>query len=49
MSFAEDILTARLKSLGIADHTFEINYAGSGYSWTLYDVGGAVCQPPDIA
>lgn len=39
---AEDILAVRLRSLGIAQHTFDVSHTGTTYSWVLYDVGGAV-------
>lgn len=39
---ADDILNVRLQTLGVIEHSFEINMAGSRYDWKLYDVGGAV-------
>jgi hypothetical protein len=38
----DDILHVRLQTLGVTEHAFDINYAGTHYSWILYDVGGAV-------
>jgi guanine nucleotide-binding protein subunit alpha len=37
----DDILHVRLQTLGVTEHAFDINYAGTHYSWILYDVGGA--------
>lgn len=39
---AEDILHVRLQTLGVTEHTFDINFGGGHYNWYLYDVGGAV-------
>ncbi|OCH88154.1 G-protein alpha subunit [Obba rivulosa] len=41
---AEDILHVRLQTLGVTEHTFDIDMAGSLYTWLLYDVGGARAQ-----
>lgn len=38
----DDILHVRLQTLGVTEHSFDINFAGTHYSWLLYDVGGAV-------
>jgi hypothetical protein len=38
----DDILHVRLQTLGVTEHSFDINFAGTHYSWILYDVGGAV-------
>lgn len=38
----EDILHVRLQTLGVTEHTFDINFGGGHYNWYLYDVGGAV-------
>ncbi|KAG6819953.1 hypothetical protein H0H93_007092 [Arthromyces matolae] len=36
-----DILNVRLQTLGVMEHTFQINMGGMTYDWKLYDVGGA--------
>ncbi|KZT65344.1 G-protein alpha subunit [Daedalea quercina L-15889] len=38
---AEDILHVRLQTLGVKEHSFDINMGGINYNWLLYDVGGA--------
>lgn len=38
----DDILHVRLQTLGVTEHSFDIDIAGVHYSWLLYDVGGAV-------
>jgi hypothetical protein len=42
----DDILHGRLQTLGVTEHSFDINVGGNHYTWLLYDVGGAVssCQ-----
>lgn len=42
--FLDDILSVRLQTLGVMEHTFPINMGGMTYDWKLYDVGGAVCE-----
>jgi guanine nucleotide-binding protein subunit alpha len=37
----EDILHARIQTMGVAEHNFEINIYGKSVMWHLYDVGGA--------
>lgn len=37
----DDILHVRLQTLGVTEHSFDINFGGNHYSWILYDVGGA--------
>jgi G-protein alpha subunit len=42
----EDVLKARLKTLGVVEHQFTINTGnirGAG-TWVIYDVGGARSQ-----
>ncbi len=39
---SDDILHVRLQTLGVTEHSFDINFGGTHYSWILYDVGGAV-------
>ena len=45
----EDVLKARLKTLGVVEHSFTLKCAGAGQSrddveWKIYDVGGARYQ-----
>jgi hypothetical protein len=42
ISMLDDILHVRLQTLGVTEHSFDINVAGTHYTWLLYDVGGAV-------
>jgi len=42
ISVLDDILHVRLQTLGVTEHSFDINIAGNHYTWILYDVGGAV-------
>ncbi|KAH7928951.1 G-protein alpha subunit [Leucogyrophana mollusca] len=37
----DDILNVRLQTLGVAEHSFDIDLAGTRYNWLMYDVGGA--------
>ena len=37
-----DLLNVRLQTLGVAEHSFDIELCGSRYNWLMYDVGGAV-------
>lgn len=37
----EDILKVRLQTLGVKEHSFDINLGGTRVNWLLYDVGGA--------
>ncbi|KAK7448786.1 hypothetical protein VKT23_013516 [Stygiomarasmius scandens] len=37
----EDVLSVRLQTLGVIEHSFPINLGGTMYDWRLYDVGGA--------
>jgi hypothetical protein len=39
---SEDILNVRLQTLGVIEHSFDINLGGISYNWKMYDVGGAV-------
>ena len=32
----------RLQTLGVTEHSFDIDIGGIGFNWLLYDVGGAV-------
>lgn len=36
----DDILRARLKTLGVSEHRFKISTSGSVRDWKVYDVGG---------
>ena len=42
ISVVDDILHVRLQTLGVTEHSFDINYGGTHYTWILYDVGGSV-------
>ncbi|TEB34588.1 guanine nucleotide-binding protein [Coprinellus micaceus] len=37
----DDILHARIQTMGVAEHTFDVNLHGKSVTWHLYDVGGA--------
>lgn len=37
----DDVLKARLKTLGVVEHTFTIKGSDRGVEWKIYDVGGA--------
>jgi hypothetical protein len=39
--YKEDILHARIQTMGVAEHTFDVNIHGKSVTWHLYDVGGA--------
>jgi len=41
-SAPDDLLNVRLQTLGVIEHSFDINMSGTKYVWKLYDVGGAV-------
>ncbi|KAI0266676.1 G-protein alpha subunit [Gloeopeniophorella convolvens] len=41
MPTTDDILHVRLQTLGVTEHSFDINFGGSHYTWILFDVGGA--------
>ncbi|KZT04221.1 G-protein alpha subunit [Laetiporus sulphureus 93-53] len=36
-----DMLHVRLQTLGVKEHSFDVDMAGTNYTWLLYDVGGA--------
>ncbi|OAX40910.1 G-protein alpha subunit [Rhizopogon vinicolor AM-OR11-026] len=36
-----DLLNVRLQTLGVAEHSFDIELCGARYNWLMYDVGGA--------
>lgn len=38
---ADDILHARIQTMGVAEHIFDVSIHGKSVSWHLYDVGGA--------
>jgi hypothetical protein len=38
---ADDILHARIQTMGVAEHVFDVNIHGKMVTWHLYDVGGA--------
>ncbi|KAH6913437.1 guanine nucleotide-binding protein [Coprinopsis sp. MPI-PUGE-AT-0042] len=37
----DDILHARVQTMGVAEHSFDVNLHGKNVTWHLYDVGGA--------
>ncbi|KAG7089367.1 hypothetical protein E1B28_011057 [Marasmius oreades] len=37
----DDILHARIQTMGVAEHIFDVNIHGRTVSWHLFDVGGA--------
>jgi guanine nucleotide-binding protein subunit alpha len=37
----DDILHARIQTMGVAEHVFDINIHGKQVTWHLFDVGGA--------
>ncbi|GAW00185.1 guanine nucleotide-binding protein [Lentinula edodes] len=37
----DDILHARIQTMGVAEHIFDVNIHGKSVSWHLFDVGGA--------
>ena len=39
--FEDDILHARIQTMGVAEHVFDVNIHGKTVSWHLFDVGGA--------
>lgn len=38
---SDDILHARIQTMGVAQHVFDVNIHGKSVTWHLYDVGGA--------
>ena len=38
---ADDILHARIQTMGVAEHIFDVTIHGKAVTWHLYDVGGA--------
>lgn len=39
--FADDILHARIQTMGVAEHIFDVDIHGKTVTWHLFDVGGA--------
>lgn len=37
----DDILHARIQTMGVAEHIFDVDIHGKSVSWHLFDVGGA--------
>ncbi|KAH8831637.1 guanine nucleotide binding protein, alpha subunit [Flagelloscypha sp. PMI_526] len=37
----DDILHARIQTMGVAEHVFDVNIHGKAVAWHLFDVGGA--------
>ncbi|KAG6333718.1 hypothetical protein ID866_5371 [Astraeus odoratus] len=44
-----DLLNVRLQTLGISEHSFDIELCGTRYNWLMYDVGGARGQASTCA
>ncbi|GJJ08385.1 hypothetical protein Clacol_002600 [Clathrus columnatus] len=40
----DDIMRARIRTMGIAEHEFEVSMGSKAVRWLLYDVGGARSQ-----
>ncbi len=40
-AFTDDILHARIQTMGVAEHVFDMSVHGRTVRWHLYDVGGA--------
>lgn len=38
---SDDILHARIQTMGVAEHIFDVDIHGKSVSWHLFDVGGA--------
>ena len=38
---SDDILHARIQTMGVAEHMFDVSLHGRTVTWHLYDVGGA--------
>ena len=38
---SDDILHARIQTMGVAEHIFDVTIHGKSVTWHLYDVGGA--------
>ena len=41
ISPSDDILHARIQTMGVAEHFFDVNIHGKLVTWHLFDVGGA--------
>ncbi|CCA68664.1 related to guanine nucleotide-binding protein alpha-4 subunit [Serendipita indica DSM 11827] len=40
----DDVLRARLKTIGVSEYTYDVNMMGERTTWTFYDVGGTRTQ-----
>jgi guanine nucleotide-binding protein alpha-1 subunit len=40
-TFTDDILHARIQTMGVTEHVFDVNIHGKATTWHIYDVGGA--------
>lgn len=40
-SLIDDILHARIQTMGVAEHIFDVDIHGKTVTWHLFDVGGA--------
>ena len=38
---SDDILHARIQTMGVAEHVFDVDIHGKSVTWHLFDVGGA--------
>ena len=38
---SDDILHARIQTMGVAEHIFDVDIHGKSVTWHLFDVGGA--------
>ena len=41
MPTIDDVLHARIQTIGVAEHTFVVQHNNRPVQWRLYDVGGA--------
>ncbi|KAJ6526972.1 guanine nucleotide binding protein, alpha subunit [Mycena vulgaris] len=42
----DDVLHARLQTVGVVEHSLKVNTVGGSYIWKIYDVGGTRSQRP---
>lgn len=40
-TYQDDILHARIQTMGVAEHIFDVDLHGKSVTWHLFDVGGA--------
>lgn len=41
LTSVDDILHARIQTMGVTEHIFDVDIHGKSVSWHLFDVGGA--------